>query len=142
MDEKLRNLERLANAGDSEAAERLEREQARAEPAWKTHWRKKDKAGLMVKTLCQERGYSFETHSAHGFYVDVVLNGQRYMLDPTPDNIWREGKLIKSYPPGLVFVRDSSHTCDNPTQLAEFNIIDDENGFEQFKEFLTSLESA
>jgi hypothetical protein len=112
------------------------------EPAWKIRCLKIDEGCKLLHDLCKERGYNIVTHNSHGFYIDVTLGGKCYMLDPTPDTIWKDGVLVKSYEPGTVIIRDSSHHYERPTQLAEFNILDDLFGFRELSQFLTTLEGA
>jgi len=145
MDEEIRQLERQSASGDSEATERLEKMQERIkeppppEPAWKIRWRKIGKACDKLKALVEKQGYPFVTHDAHGFYIDAAINGKRYMLDPTPDTIYENGIPVKSYPPGVVIIRDSTHHYSKPTQLAEFNIMDDPEGLQLLEEFFNTL---
>lgn len=145
MDEKLRKLEREAASGDPEAVKRLEHEQARIEPAWKTHWRKIDKACQMVQALVEERTYPHKIHGSHGFYMEVTLNNREYILDPTPETTYQSGP-IKEYPPGIVIVRGpvgSGSGGNSRSTMAEINVFDEHPelivGMKHLGQFLSRL---
>lgn len=141
MDEQLRKLEREAVNGDPESAEKLKQLRERVLPPYpklKERWRIINQACDRLRVLCEEQGYEIETHDSHGFYIDVTLGRNRYMLDPTPESTWENGKLIKSYEPGIVVIRDSTHHYEKPNHLAEFNIMEDV-GYQQLKRYLIQL---
>lgn len=75
-----------------------------------------------LETMCREEGISFESHDSHGYYLDVTARGKRLMIDPFPESVWRDGKLAKRWPKGMLLVRDGTHHYDRPTHLASFDM--------------------
>lgn len=93
-----------------------------------------------LEELCNDLGLSFRSHDSHGYYLDVRINGHRLMIDPTPDNVWKKGVLLKSWIDGALVVRDDTHFADGnydkPTHLVEFNRNED-GWLDRLRVFLT-----
>ena len=83
--------------------------------------------------FCADRLLRYETHDAHGFYVDAWnQNGKKFMLDPTPED-------EKSPPVDLVVVRDETHHWRSPARVGQIRIDGDE--FPRALEALLGLDS-
>lgn len=71
--------------------------------------------------FCVSHNLKYETHDAHGFYIDIWVNGHRYMLDASPEDVTRNERF-----PGLIVVRDETHHYNHPTSLGKCAFFTDE----------------
>ncbi len=113
MDTNLRELQRKAAVGTLGDRMAYHRALVKADgPKWDSN---------LIEEIVKDLGVQYETHDSHGFYIEFWVGKVWYMLDPTPETQYKDGLCVKTYPDGMIMVRDSSHHYSKPTQLAEFD---------------------
>lgn len=84
------------------------------------YWRERTQYYKPLEAFFEARELRTKRHDSHGFYLDAWVGGRQFMIDPSPDD-------LRSYPPGLVRVRDSTtHHYEHPTFIGDVLMSDDD----------------